>query len=147
MRKMISLLMLTFSLTLTSCINSAQLIEDEAYFTCTYFDYGYNLPIVYINAMPYYRIWSVDHWFNRPVPRERYGYIHRFDRPMTLRRPDMPPRPITRDNGFRGMRQQQPMRHPSIRRDMPKMQQPMQRNNRGSAPSGRQGGNRSGVRR
>ena len=81
MKKVIIALIACLTLFVSSCDSSAQVIYDKSSFTYEYYDWRDNRPIVYINSVPYYRIWHENHFTTMLVPNDCHCYIRRYDRP------------------------------------------------------------------
>lgn len=81
-RVLLSVLFFAFTIMFLSCKTYGQAItcyDENMYYE--YYDEFYDINVVYISYVPYYRIWLDGRWNYRPVPRNRYGYIRHFDRP------------------------------------------------------------------
>lgn len=95
MKRLLSLLVLAFTLSLCSCGTVETVAYTDGYgyanvttissFEYSYYDYNYGYPVVYYGTIPYYRIWYRDKWFYHPVPADRFRFILRLDRPRVFR--------------------------------------------------------------
>lgn len=76
MKKFFYLFALIMSMILNSCVSEAQVAYGE------YYDNMNHITVVYMDNMPYYRIWESNRWVYRIVPIERRGYIRYSPKPI-----------------------------------------------------------------
>lgn len=100
------------TLLFTSCstmVAATQFTPGTVVVEYTFYDSSNNFTIVYLEGIPYYYLWDNIHsrYYYKPVPRNRWKYIHRHSHPVppphrhvghptTPRKPMVAPRSSTR---------------------------------------------------
>lgn len=110
MKKILFMLLVSFSLTLTSCVTSLTATPQDIHYYDDYVYLGVTYPVLYVNSVPHY--FCGERWI--VVPTNNYHCLRHYNHPMTFR--GTPPRNWMRPHrhGYRPMHHKPhrpPMQH------------------------------------